>query len=189
MVGFIIIMMVSDEPLQAISSFLLGPFSTPFNLSTVFNKAVPLIFTGLALAVVFQSNVFSMGAEGQLYVGGFTGALAAAYIPGLPVWIHLPVILLCALAGGAMFGAIPGFLKSKWNANEIVTTLMLNYVGIISTSYLVNNWFKDPGSGGFARMQYFEKNLLLRKISDSFPVHYGFFYRSAVCSCDFRHAL
>jgi simple sugar transport system permease protein len=139
----------------------------------IVNKAIPLIFTGLALAVVFQTNVFSMGAEGQLYIGGFVGALSAVYIQGLPAWIHLPLILVCALAGGALFGAVAGYLKAKWNANEIVTTLMLNYVAIIMTSYFVNNIFKDPESGGFARMKYFDKELLLGKISDSFPVHYG----------------
>ncbi|MFD1175536.1 ABC transporter permease [Paenibacillus puldeungensis] len=173
--GFAIILLVSDEPINAISSFLLGPFSSPFNISTIINKATPLIFTGLSLAVVFQTNVFSMGAEGQLYVGGFVGALAAVYIPGLSPWIHIPVILAAALAGGALFGAIPGYLKAKWNANEVVTTLMLNYVAIIMTSYLVNNVFKDPKSGGFARMKFFDKDLLLPKISGSFPVHYGIF--------------
>lgn len=173
--GFIIIFFVSEEPMAAISSFVLGPFSSPFNMSTVLNKAVPLIFTGLALAVVFQTNIFSMGAEGQLYIGGFAGALAATYIPGLPALIHLPVILICALIGGAIFGYIPGILKAKWNANEVVTTLMLNYVAIIFTSYLINHIFKDPQSGGFARMPFFEKSILLPKISPTFPAHYGIF--------------
>ena len=171
--GFIIILFVSDEPLTAISAFITGPFSNAFNISTVINKAIPLIFTGLALAVVFQTNVFSMGAEGQLYVGGFIGALSALYIPGLPAFIHIPVILVAAMIGGALFGAIPGYLKARWSAHEVVTTLMLNYVAIIMTSYFVNNVFKDPKSGGFARMPYFEKDLLLGKMFGSFPVHYG----------------
>ncbi|CAH0122499.1 MULTISPECIES: ABC transporter permease [unclassified Paenibacillus] len=171
--GFVIIMFVSSEPLHAISSFLLGPLSSPFNISTILNKAVPLIFTGLALAVVFQTNVFSMGAEGQLYVGGFAGALAAVYIGGISPWIHLPIILICAIVGGALFGAVPGLLKARLNANEVVTTLMLNYIAIIGTSYLVNNVFKDPASGGYARMPFFDKSILLGKISPAFPAHYG----------------
>lgn len=173
--GFIIIFFVSEDPINAISAFLLGPLSNPFNLSTIINKATPLIFTGLALAVVFQTNVFSMGAEGQLYVGGFTGALAATYIQGLSPIIHIPLILLCAIAGGALFGFIPGYLKAKWKADEVVTTLMFNYVAIIMTSYLINNIFKDPESGGFARMPYFNKDILLGKISGTFPVHSGIF--------------
>ncbi|MEH7254927.1 ABC transporter permease [Neobacillus niacini] len=173
--GFIIIFFVSDDPMNAISAFLAGPLSNPFNISTVINKATPLIFTGLALAVVFQTNVFSMGAEGQLFLGGFAGALAAVYIEGLPPVIHIPLILLCAIAGGALFGFFPGYFKAKWKADEVVTTLMLNYVAIIMTSYLVNNVFRDPTSGGYARMPYFDKEIVLGKISGAFPVHYGIF--------------
>ncbi|MFT4416619.1 ABC transporter permease [Fredinandcohnia humi] len=173
--GFIIIFFVSEEPMNAISSFLFGPFSNPYNMSMIINKATPLIFTGLALAVVFQSNVFSMGAEGQLFVGAFAGALAATYIQGISPFIHIPLILLIAILGGAAYGFIPGYLKAKWSADEVVTTLMLNYVAIIILSYLINNVFKDPESGGFARMPYFNESLLFGKISDAFPAHYGIF--------------
>ncbi|MEC0228099.1 ABC transporter permease [Paenibacillus alba] len=171
--GFIIIMFSSQQPMEAISSFLGGPLSGAFNIGTILNKAVPLIFTGLALSVVFQCGVFSMGAEGQLYVGAFVGSLVAVYVHGLPAWILLPLVLLCAMAGGALYGAVPGWLKTKWNANEIVTTLMLNFVAILTTSYLVNNVFKDPASGGYARMHYVGDGAKLGKIFAGFPAHYG----------------
>lgn len=171
--GFVVIMFTSDEPLAAISSLIIDPVSNLFNIGTILNKAVPLIFTGLALSVVFQSGVFSMGAEGQLYVGGFIGSLAAVYIPGLSPWIHIPVILICAMLGGALYGCIPGFLKTKLHANEIVTTLMLNFVAILTTSYFVNNVFKDPQSGGYARMPYIDPGSLLGKMFAGFPAHAG----------------
>ncbi|SHF25688.1 nucleoside ABC transporter membrane protein [Seinonella peptonophila] len=173
LLGIIIIYIVSEEPLTAIQSLLLGPISSAFNIGTVLNKAVPLIFTGLALAIVFQAGVFSMGAEGQLYMGAFVGALAALYIPGLPVWVHLPIIFLAAICAGAIFGAIPGFLKAYLNTDEIVTTLMLNFIAILSTSYFVNNIFKDPASGGYARMQYIASDLRLGRIVEGFTAHYG----------------
>jgi simple sugar transport system permease protein len=171
--GFLVILFTSNEPLTAISALMFDPLSNMFNIGTILNKAVPLIFTGLAVAVAFQASVFSMGAEGQLYVGGFVGALAAAYIPGLTPWIHLPLILLCAMAGGALFGAIPGLLKAYLNANEIVTTLMLNFVATLSSSYLINNVFKDPASGGYARMKYINPNVLLGKVFPGFSMHAG----------------
>lgn len=174
LIGFIIILFISDEPLHAITAFLTGPFSNMFNISTIFNKATPLILTGLALCVVFKTNIFSMGAEGQLYVGAFTGSLAAVYISGVPTVLHLILIFFAAIMGGALFAFLPGYFKAKWEANEVVTTLMLNYVAIILTSFLLNKFFKDPTSGGFARMEYFEKSLLLQKISSSLQVHYGF---------------
>ncbi|TJY39691.1 ABC transporter permease [Cohnella pontilimi] len=171
--GFIVILLTSKEPLSAISALVMDPLANSFNIGTILNKAVPLMLTGLAISVVFQAGVFSMGAEGQLYVGGFLGSLAAVYVPGLPVWVHLPLILACAVLGGALFGAIPGALKAYWNADEIVTTLMLNFIAILTTSYLVNNVFKDPESGGYARMPYIDPGLLLGKIVPGFSAHAG----------------
>jgi ABC-type uncharacterized transport system permease subunit len=171
--GFIVILFTSSQPFTAISALLLDPLSSAFNIGTILNKAVPLILTGLALSVVFQSGVFSMGAEGQLYVGGFVGALAGIYLPGLSPWIHLPLVLICAIAGGALFGAIPGLLKAYLNANEIVTTLMLNFVAILTTSYFVNNQFKAPEGGGYARMSYIGKDIQLAKIIPGTAAHAG----------------
>ncbi|TJY43328.1 ABC transporter permease [Cohnella pontilimi] len=172
--GFAVILATSAEPFTALSSLIVDPVSNLFNIGTILNKAVPLIFTGLSLAVVFQSGVFSMGAEGQLYAGGFLGALVAVNIHGLPAWIHFPLILVCAMAGGALFAGIAGWLKAYWNANEVVTTLMLNFVAILATSYFVNNVFKDPASGGYARMPYISPDLLLKKPIPGFPAHTGF---------------
>lgn len=171
--GFIVILVTSSEPLTAISALLLDPLSSTFNIGTVLNKAVPLILTGLALSVVFQSGVFSMGAEGQLYIGSFLGALVGVYLPGLTPWLHLPLVLICAMIGGALFGAIPGLLKAYLNANEIVTTLMLNFVAILTTSYLVNNQFKAPNVGGYARMEYIGKDIQLAKIIPGTSAHAG----------------
>lgn len=171
--GFIVILVTSSDPLGAIHSLLVDPVSNWFNIGTILNKAVPLIFTGLAMSVVFQSGVFSMGAEGQLYVGAFAGSLAAIHFAGLSPWVHLPLIILCAMIGGALFGAIPGYLKAYFNANEIVTTLMLNFVATLGTSYFVNNVFKDPASGGYARMKMFDTHLLLGKFIPGFSAHAG----------------
>ncbi|MFB9324587.1 ABC transporter permease [Paenibacillus aurantiacus] len=171
--GFAVILATSSEPLTALSSLIVDPVTNPFNIGTVINKAVPLMLTGLALAVVFQAGVFSMGAEGQLYMGGFAGALAGIYIKGLPFWLHFPVIIGCAMAAGALYAAIAGLLKTYANANEIVTTLMLNFVAILTTSYFVNNVFKDPTSGGAARMAYLSPEVLLGKLIPGFSAHGG----------------
>jgi len=170
--GFIVILLTSSEPFTALGAMFLDPLSSWFNVGTILNKSVPLILTGLSLAVVFQSNVFSMGAEGQLYIGSFLGALIAVYLPGLNPWVHLPFAILGALAGGALFGAIPGILKAYMNANEIVTTLMLNFVAILLTSYLVNKPFKEPG-GSFAKMPNIHKDILFAKIIPGTSAHAG----------------
>ncbi len=173
--GSIVILLTSSEPLAAMQAMFLDPFSSLFNIGTILNKAVPLILTGLALSIVFQSGVFSMGAEGQLYIGAFVGTVAGVNITGLPVVLHLVLILLFAMLGGALFGAIPGLLKAYLNANEIVTTLMLNFIAILTTSYLVNNQFEAPDAGGFARMQYIDSDLLLARIMNGTSAHAGIF--------------
>lgn len=173
--GSIVIFLTSSEPLVAMKAMFIDPFSSMFNIGTILNKAVPLILTGLALSVVFQSGVFSMGAEGQLYIGAFVGTVVGVSFSGIPVVLHMLLIMLCAMVGGALFGAIPGLLKAYLNANEIVTTLMLNFVAILTTSYLVNNQFEAPDAGGFARMQYLDDSLLLSKFIDGTIAHTGIF--------------
>lgn len=173
LLGSLIIFAISANPGEAIRSLLVDPISTGFNFGNILNKATPLILTGLAIAIVFRTGVFSMGAEGQLYVGAFFGALVATYVTGLPAIVHIPLVLLSAMAGGALFGAIPGWLKGYLNVDEIVSTLMLNYVGIYTVSYLLNNVFKDPTSGGYARMPFIQETARLGRLVPNMPTHMG----------------
>ncbi|NIK76519.1 simple sugar transport system permease protein [Paenibacillus castaneae] len=173
-IGIIIIFCVSNEPISAIHAFLVEPLTNAFTLGSVLNRMVPLVFTGLAIVVVFQSGVFSMGAEGQLYIGALTGALAAVYIPGLSPWLHIPLVILCSIVGGGLFGMLPGLLKAYFKADEIVSTLMFNFIAVLFVSYLLNNVFKDASSGGFARTPYIQDSAKLFQIIPGFPTHYGF---------------
>ncbi|MCY4008967.1 MAG: ABC transporter permease [Anaerolineaceae bacterium] len=108
-------------------------------------KATPLIFTGLATMVAFRAGIFNVGVEGSLYVGAFGAAWVGFTFTNLPA---IPLIALCfafaALVGG-LWGVIPGYLKARWAVDEIVTTIMLNYVAIFFTDYLVNGPFYLPG--------------------------------------------
>ncbi|MGV3488172.1 MAG: ABC transporter permease [Tuberibacillus sp.] len=175
LVGFIIILFVSDAPFVALRSLLVDPITNQFNFGTVLNKAIPLIFTGLSVAIVFKAGIFSMGTEGQLYIGAFTGALVAVYVHGLPAIVHIPLCLIAAMIGGGLFAVIPGYLKAYLNVDEIVSTLMLNYVATFGVSYFLNNVFKDPNSGGYARMPYIQPSAALGRFIDSFPTHSGLF--------------
>lgn len=185
LVGFIIILFVSTEPIKAISSFLLEPFYSLFNFGTVLNKAIPLIFTGLALSMVFQAGIFSMGAEGQLYVGALAGAIVATYVSFIPYWLHIPLVLLSAMVGGALFALIPAILKAYIRVNEIVSTLMLNFIAILSVSFLINNLFRDPSSGGKARMPYIQQSAKLDRIIDALPTHSGLLFAILACTIVF----
>jgi ABC-type uncharacterized transport system permease subunit len=117
-----------------------GPLS-----ETVVN-AVPLILAGLSVAIGFRAGLFNIGAEGQITVGGVAAAAAAFSFPGLPGPIHLMLIVLAGIVGGAIWGAVPGFLKAKTGAHEVITTIMLNFVAFRLLDYaLSTRFFLPPG--------------------------------------------
>lgn len=110
-------------------------------LSETLLAATPLLFTGLAVALGFQSGLFNIGAEGQLYVGAIFGTFAGFAFTGLPWFIHIPVAILFGFVGGALWGFIPGLLKARTGAHEVIVTIMLNYTAF----NLVNFILKVPG--------------------------------------------
>lgn len=110
-------------------------------LSETMLSATPLIFTGLAVALGFQCGLFNIGAEGQLYIGAVFGTFVGFAVTGLPWFVHLPLAILAGFLGGALWGFIPGLLKARTGAHEVILTIMLNY-----TAYnLVNLILKIPG--------------------------------------------
>jgi simple sugar transport system permease protein len=130
----------------AYSALFVGSLGGRYALSETVVQATPLIFTGLAVALGFRAGLFNIGAEGQLFAGG----LAAAYVgfswTGLPAPIHLPLALLAGFAGGAIWGFIPGFLKARTGAHEVITTIMLNFIALSLANYLLlNSLFRRPG--------------------------------------------
>ncbi len=130
---------------RAYYNLLYGAFGNLYNLSQTLLKTIPLIFTGLTVAIGFKTGLFNIGGEGQLYWGALASAVAALSFPHLNGIILIPICLLAGALAGGVWGAIPGYLKAKTGAHEVVTTIMLNYIGILSTSFLLKNYFKEPG--------------------------------------------
>ncbi len=146
LLGFVIILLVSEEPFEAFGHFVTGPLTTTRRIGNWIEATIPLIFTGLAVSIAFQAGQFNIGAEGQLFFGGVVATIVALSFP-LPMYVHVLVALLGAMVGGAVAGAIPGFMKAKWGANELVSSLMLNYVFYRLGLYLINHHFRDPAAG------------------------------------------
>lgn len=103
-------------------------------LSETIVSTTPLIFTGLSVALAFRVGLFNIGAEGQLYLGALLGVIAGFSITGLPWFVHLPIAVAAGFAGGALWGFVPGLLKARTGAHEVIVTIMLNFVAF----YLVN---------------------------------------------------
>ncbi|MBP3735451.1 MAG: ABC transporter permease [Lachnospiraceae bacterium] len=144
-IGALIILANGDSPVQAYGALLRGAFGSPRGIASTLSSATPLIFTGLSVAVAFKAGMANIGAEGQLYMGGMAAAVVALFVPA-PSIILIPLSLLAAFVIGGLYGAIPAVLKVKTNTNEVVTTLMLNYIAKSFTSFLVNYPLKAPGS-------------------------------------------
>jgi simple sugar transport system permease protein len=143
-------------PLSPVSGGPLNPFRegwSPVNsqVAVTLRETTVLVFTGLSVAVAFRAGVFNIGTQGQLVVGGLASALAvlaaAPFVSGLVgTLVLVPLGLLAGAAGGGLYGAIPGALKAYADANEVITTIMLNFVATGVVGYLVLNQFKDPES-------------------------------------------
>lgn len=173
LIGCLLILVISEDPGEAIKSLLVKPLSNMFYINSIINKATPLIFVGLSAALAFRTGLFNMGVQGQFYIGAFAGTLVANYLTGLPTGIHIVLTYFLAICAGTVYAALAGFLKVQFGVNEVVTTLMLNYIATLITSGMTNSYFRDPDSGGVIRMNYIPDYLKLGSISKSLSAHSG----------------
>jgi general nucleoside transport system permease protein len=117
---------------------------SPYGLGQTLYKATTLIFTGLGCALAFRCGLFNIGAEGQLYAGGFLMTAAGLALPALPGFVTIPLLLLVAAAGGGLWGLLPGWLKAKRGAHEVISTMMMNFIALALTNYLISARFHMP---------------------------------------------
>jgi simple sugar transport system permease protein len=151
--GGLVILAVGDNPLEVYRILLSSAFGlfdatghfTFDNWGYTLFYATPLIFAGLAVAVALKCGLLNIGAEGQLIIGAFAAAWVGLTFPSLPKLILIPLAMLGAIAAGALWGAIPGLLKARFNSNEVVNTIMLNFVAAGLTSYFVQTFYKESG--------------------------------------------
>lgn len=137
-VSAVLIVIAGADPLAAYGSMFQGAVGGIGSLATTAVRTTPLLLTGLAVALSFRAGIFNVGAEGQLYAGAALAALVALAPLGLPAVIHVPLTLAAGFAGGALWAFVPGWLRAYRGVSEVVTTLMLNFVGIQLVAYLVD---------------------------------------------------
>jgi simple sugar transport system permease protein len=131
---------------DAYGALFSGALGSSSALSETIVAASPLILAGLGVALGFRAGLFNIGAEGQVIVGGLAAGFAGFSLQGLPVVVHLPLAILAGLAAGAAWGFIPGILKARTGAHEVITTIMLNYVAANLALYLLSTAvFRRPG--------------------------------------------
>lgn len=171
-VAFVIILLVSDKPMESITIFLLQPFSSLRYVGNIVETATPLIFSGLAMAVLFRTQLFNLGGEGVFFISGAIGSLAAIYFD-LPPVLHLVFCLLVGALSGVVVMLIPGFLRAKYGASELVVSLMMNNIMLGVGCYILNNVMRDPSVLTLVSYKY-RKNALLPNIVGGTRIHAGF---------------
>ncbi len=162
----IILRFLGGEPIKVLTFFFRATFGSWGVFSDTLVKAIPLIIVGVACTVAFKMGLWNIGAEGQLYMGAFASS-AVVLIPLVseetPRFIVITLMLIFGVAGGALYGFIPGYLKARFKVNEIITTLMLNYVAIQWNNYWIFGRWSD---GGFQMTKTFARNAWLPRLAD-----------------------
>lgn len=157
LLGAILLAAAGVNPLEAYNTVLTGAFTSLDGLAGTAVKSIPLILCGLGVALAFRTLLWNIGAEGQLFMGAFAAAGVALYvIPDAPPFLLIPAVLLAGALAGALWGFIPGALKGLLGVNEIITSLMLNYVAILWVDYLIYGPWRDPQGYGFPGTAPFE---------------------------------
>ncbi|MFQ5821382.1 MAG: ABC transporter permease [Candidatus Heimdallarchaeota archaeon] len=143
-VAVVFLWAMNHDPLPALKYLLQGMAGSRLNLMRTLEKTTPLLLTGLCVAFAFRAGLFNIGGEGQLYLGAMAAAIVG-YSIAPPAFIHVPLALFAAGLVGGIWSAIPGVLKARLGAHEVIITIMMNYIAILFTSYLASGPLKEPG--------------------------------------------
>lgn len=165
----VVIFLVSDQPLNAVYCFFVEPLLSFRYWSNIIELMTPLLFTGLAMTFILQTKVYNLAVEGMFYVGGMSAAMAAILLH-MGAGLHAVTALLCGALAGAVVSLIPSVLKLKFEANEIVSSLMLNYIVFYVGDCLLKTLIRDPNST-FVSSKRFDKTASLFEFSRG--IHMG----------------
>jgi general nucleoside transport system permease protein len=176
----ILLMLFGANPIDTYVAMARGAFGERYNLSETLVKAIPLMLAALAVGVAFRMLFWNIGAEGQLVSGAIAATWVALFLPeqigGLPGWSYIPLMIMAAFLAGAIWALIPAVMKAYLRVNEIITTLMLNYVALLGMQYLYTGPWKDPRGFGFPGTAQFPREAWLPRLAPELGlgrVHYG----------------
>lgn len=142
--GAVVILLVGENPLRVFRLLALGAFGDPEKIAATLLQTTPILICGIAACISLRAGLFNIGVEGQLFMGGFAAAFVG-FAFTMPAGIHMAVGLLAAGLAGLAWIAIPAFFRARYNANEVVSTILSNYVAVLLTSYFTIFLFKRPG--------------------------------------------
>ncbi|MBL4766180.1 MAG: ABC transporter permease, partial [Rhodobacteraceae bacterium] len=157
----------------AYAEMVKGVFGSKFAFSEMLTRATPLIFTGLAAALAFRAKLWNIGAEGQLYLGAMAAVAIGTGVVDAPAFILIPLIVVFGAAAGAAGMAVPTLLKTRFGADEVVTTLLLNFIILIFVQMMLEGALKDPMSLGWPQSAPILDQGMLPQLMDRMRIHSG----------------
>lgn len=169
----VLIMWAGVPVLEAYFLLFKGAFGSSFALKETFTRSIPLIFTGLAVAVAFRSKFYNIGAEGQLYAGALAAVYFGTGMVTLPAYLMIPFLLLVGALAGGLLLLVPVLLKTRLKVDEVVTTLLLNFIVLLVVSYLIEGPWRDPMAMGWPQTASIIDEGVLPTLMDKGRLHAG----------------
>ena len=183
LIGVLLFVALDKDPVAGLRVFFWDPIKSPYALGELTVKATPLLLIALGLAVCFRSNVWNIGAEGQYVLGAIAASgVALMAEKGGSSWIVLPVIL-AGILGGMFWAGITAWLRDRFNANEILVSLMLVYVAVMLLSFIVSGPWKDPQGYNFPQSRTFDAATRIPRLFAGSRVSIGIFIALAGVAC------
>lgn len=146
LIGAIIILLIGKDPIEAYSILFGGALNNPYGIGETLRATAPLILTALGFSVAYKAGLFNIGLSGQALAGWLISVWVALLFPDLPKVILLPLCIAVGMASGAIWAGVAGWLKARFNSSEVITTIMLNYIVLYATDYLIRNVMTNPAA-------------------------------------------
>lgn len=172
--GLLVFSALGKDPVEGFRIFFLNPVKDLYSVSELLLKATPLMLCAIGLAIGFRANVWNIGAEGQFMLGAVAATGVALHFDGSESALLLPAMIVAGALGGAAWAAIPALLRTRFNANEILVSLMLVYVAQLFVSWLVFGPWKDPDGFNFPQTKMFGDAALMPALLEGTRLHLGF---------------
>ena len=171
--GMVVFIFLGQSPVKAFHAFFIEPINDMYGLGELILKASPLALIALGLAVGFRANIWNIGAEGQLIMGAVASGGVALYLHESDSGFVLPLMVVAGALGGMAWAAIPAFLRTRFNTNEILVSLMLVYVAGMLLSWLIHGPWRDPNGFGFPQSRLFSDSSILPIMLEGTRAHVG----------------
>ena len=173
LLGGILVVLTENSPAEAYAAILRGAFGSPMKIAELFVKLIPILILAFGVSIAFRAQLWNIGAGGQFIMASIAATAVALYVP-VPFVIRIPLSMICSIAAGALWAGIAGWLRNRFNANEVITTLMLTYIADYFLMYLLNGPMQDPASD-LTQSAMVPEEMRLAHLIGNYRLHSGIF--------------